>query len=158
MDSREIRTWNGLFRIASPDLEKPRELSPQEKIAADRHKRLIADKAMSRQIECWCYLCQKPATIWVAEVCFDFKGDKAEPVRHAQISSGDFDGPVPGFCHFCLGTGPSELAEAVYFSKTEIQLGVTPTRWFVVFTDGTKQGGSCVELNNMRGLPTINHG
>ena len=149
----ETRLANGMFRLASPDLLKPRNLTPPEKIALENKHTLLAEKATSRQIICWRHGCNRQATVWVREVSYDFKGDRAEPVQHATVSSADFDGPVPGFCHFCLGVGPSELAEAVYFNKPEIAWGVTPTRWFVVFTDDTRQGGSCMELNLKRAVP-----
>lgn len=145
------RLENGVFRVASPDIEKPRELTPVEKIALDKKNVILTQKAESREEECWRILCNRKASVWVREVGFDFKGDKAAPVRHAAVSSADYPGPVPGFCTFCLGSGPQELAEAVYFDRPEIAWGVAPTRWFVSFTDGTRQGGSCIQLKEKHG-------
>lgn len=154
MEFEEIRLANGAFRIAPKDIEKPRELTPVEKIAQDKKNTLLGQKAESRQEGCWRFGCDRKASVWVREVGFDFKGDKAAPVQHIAVSSGDYPGPVPGFCTFCLGYGPKELAERVYFDRPEIIWGVTPTRWWVSFTDDTRQGGSCIELNDKRGLPT----
>lgn len=150
----EIRFENGMFRLASPDVERPRDLTPPEKIAFDKKHTLLGEKAGSRQDQCWRYGCTRKPTVWVREVSFDFKGERADALKHATISSGDYPGPVPGFCTFCLASGPEELAEAVYFDRPEIWWGVTPTRWSVIFTDGLIQHGTCVELNLRRGLPT----
>lgn len=152
MELEEIRFANGGFRIASKDIEKPRDLTPQEKILLDRKHKMLGEKAESREPMCW-KECGRKATVWVREVGFDFKGEKAAGVQHVQISSADYPGPVPGFCTFCLGYGPKDLAERVYFDRPEIMWGATPTRWWVAFTDDTKQGGSCIELNERRGLP-----
>lgn len=153
VEYEEVKLPNGMFRIASRDVEHPRELTPAEKIALDRKNALLTAKAESRQETCWRLACDHKATVWVREVGFDFKGDRASSVQHIKVSSADYPGPVPGFCTFCLGSGPEELAERVYFDRPEIWWGVTPTRWFVAFTDGTIQGGTCVELNLRRGLP-----
>lgn len=142
---------SGVFRIAFPDLDKPRNLSPSEKIALDRKNTLLAEKAEHRQETCWNLGCDRQAHVWVREVGFDFKGDKAAPMQHIAVSSGDYPGPVPGFCTFCLGSGPEKLAEAVYFDRPEIAWGVAPTRWFVCFTDDTRQGGSVIQLKERHG-------
>lgn len=151
IEAEQTQLANGLFKIAFPDLEKPRELSPSEKIALDRKNELLTQKAESRQEQCWNVGCTRKAHVWVHEVSFDFKGDKAAPVRHAAITSSDYPGPVPGFCTFCLGSGPERLAEVVYFDRPEIAWGAVPTRWFVSFTDGTRQGGSCIQLKERHG-------
>jgi hypothetical protein len=143
------------FRIASPDVEKPRELTPTEKIALDRKNEYLTQKAESRQEECWSYGCTRKATVWVREVGFDFKGSKADPLNHIAVSSADYVGPVPGFCTFCLGSGPAKLAEAVYFSRPEMVWGVRPNRWFVSFTDGTRQGGMAIALDPKGQMPNI---
>ena len=150
----ETRFANGAFRIAPKGIEKPRSLLYHEKKALDAKTALLAQKAEYRQETCWRLDCARKATIWVREVGFDFKGEKAAAIQHIAVSSSDYPGPVPGFCTFCLGSGPQELAEQVYFDRPEIYWGVRPTRWWVAFTDGTKQGGSCVELNAKRQLPT----
>lgn len=155
MELEETRLANGMFRWAPKDIEKPRSLDAPDKIALDRKHTLLAEKAQLRQERCWTD-CGRAASIWVREVGFDFKGEKAAPVDHIAISSADYPGPVPGFCHFCLGSGPERLAERVYFDRPEMYWGVRPTRWFVSFTDDTRQGGMCIELHpNTQELPTI---
>ncbi len=54
---------------------------------------------------------------------------------------------MPGFCIGHIADGPRELAEAVYFSQPAMQWGFLPSRWFVIFTAGTKAGGSCKQIN-----------
>jgi len=153
MEFEEIRFANGAFRIGPKDIERPRSLTSIEKKALNEKHTFLGQKAEVRQETCWSLGCSRKATHWVREVGFDFKGDKAAPVQHVAVSSTDYPGPVPGFCTFCLGLGPKELAEAVYFDRPEIYWGVRPTRWWVSFTDDTRQGGSCVELNEKLGLP-----
>lgn len=155
MEFEEIRFANGMFRIAKRDVERPRDLTPIEKNALDSKNKLLSQKAESRDMRCWHHSCDRLAHVWVREVGFDFKGEKAAPVQHVAISSSDYPGPVPGFCLFCLGFAPQELAEAVYRDRPEIAWGATPTRWWVSFTDDTRQGGSCIPFNEKRGLPNI---
>lgn len=143
------------FRIASPDVEKPRHLTAVEKIANEKLDDYLTDKAELRQEECWNYGCQRKATVWVREVSFDFKGGKAAPIQHRAVSTADYAGPVPGFCHMCLGTGPEKLAETVYFARPEMAWGVRPNRWFVSFTDGTRQGGMAIELDPTGEMPNM---
>jgi len=151
----ETRFENGMFRLAPPDIEKPRHLTPPEKVALARKDDELQAKAESRASTCWQHGCARRATVWVREVSFDFKGERAEPVQHAAVSSSDYPGPVPGFCAFHLGTGPAELARAVYFDRPEMIWGVRPNRWFVSFTDGTKQGGMAVEIDPAQEMPKI---
>jgi hypothetical protein len=99
--------------------------------------------------------CARRASVWVHEVGYDFKGEKAAPVNHVAVSSMDYSGPVPGFCTFCLGKGPEELAQTVYFARPEMYWGVRPNRWFVSFTDGTRQGGMCIEIDPKQAMPKI---
>ena len=150
----ETQLANGMFKIAHKDVEKPRHLTAPEKIALDKKNSILTQKAESRQEMCW-KDCGRKASIWVQEVGYDFKGTKAEAVQHAAISSADYPGPVPGFCHFCIVEGPAELAEAVYFARPEMYWGVRPTRWFVSFTDGTKTGDMIVTIDPKQELPTI---
>lgn len=154
-DILEETKVGGMFRWAHPDILKPRELTPQEKIGYDKTQSFLAEKAEVRDDTCWNYNCTRKAYVWVREVSFDFKGDKAEPTKHTAVSSGDYPGPVPGFCIFCIGTGPQLLAEAVYFDRPEMYWGVRPNRWFVSFTDGTIQGGECIELDPKQLSPKI---
>lgn len=150
----ETRLSNGWIKWSPPDVEKPRHLTPPEKIALEKKDRLLTEKAEIREPICW--LCQeRPAYVWVREVSFDFKGDKADPVKHAAISSADYPGPVPGFCHFCIASGPVRLAEVVYYDRPEMYWGVRPTRWLVSFTDGTKTGNSCLLIDPEQTMPKI---
>lgn len=150
----ETQLANGMFRIAHPDVEKPRRLTAPEKIALEKKDAVLTEKSELRQDMCW--KCgDRKAYVWVREVGYDFKGSKAEAVQHAAISSSDYPGPVPGFCNFCIAVGPAELAEAVYFNRPEMYWGVRPNRWFVSFTDGTKQGDMIVTIDPKQELPTI---
>lgn len=143
------------FRIASPDVEKPRDLTGPEKAAQSLLDTFLTEKAEVRDDTCWSYGCTNRATVWVREVSFDFKGEKAAPIQHRAVTTADYPGPVPGFCTFCLGTGPEKLAEAVYFARPEMIWGVRPNRWFVSFTDGTKQGGMAIELDPTGNMPNM---
>ena len=145
---------NGMFMLAPKDVEKSRELTPHEKIALEKKDELLTQKAESRQETCWKCNVRK-AYVWVREIGFDFKGDKADPVKHVAISTADYPGPVPGFCQFCIGFAPAELAEAVYFDRPEMYWGVRPTRWFASFTDGTRMGDRIVTIDPKGELPTI---
>lgn len=141
-----IETKEGdIYRWAPADLEKPRDLTPEEKIAFDKRMARLGAKAEHRELRCW--KCLHTAKVWVRSVDFDHKGEKAELVKHAQVSSDDYPGPVPGFCISCLVSGPRELAEAIYWDRPEIQMGVRPTRWSVLFTDGNVTAGDCVDLS-----------
>jgi len=153
VEVEETRLENGWIKWASPDVLKPRDLTPTEKIALEKKDRLLTEQAEVRDPTCW--KCGRPAYIWVREVCFDFKGDRAAAVQHAAISSANYPGPVPGFCRLCVATAPTELAEAVYYDRAEMYWGVRPTRWFVVFTDGTKIGNSCLLIDPEQVMPRI---
>lgn len=154
LELEEILLPNGWYRWQPKGVEKPRHLTPQEKIALEKADAVLTEKAEVRDPLCWkCR--ERSAYVWVREVCFDFKGEKAAPVQHRKVSSGDYPGPVPGFCLFCSATAPVELAEAVYFDRPEMAWGVKPTRWWVVFTDSSKQGGSCLELDPKQEMPTV---
>jgi hypothetical protein len=116
------------------------------KIAQQNNDLIISTKTEQRQEQCWCFGCTSKASIWVREIQFDMRGDKAGINQHV-VSTRDYNGPIPGFCHSHLGSGPTELAEKVYWDRTEIYLGLRPRKWWVIFTDGTKQGGLCEVLN-----------
>jgi hypothetical protein len=103
-------------------------------------------KSEDRQTECWSPDCVAPPIAWVREIQFDMLGDKAG-INQNIVSSRDYVGPVPGFCVKHIATGPPQLAERVYWDQTEISLGLRPRKWWVIFTDGTKQGGLCEVLN-----------
>lgn len=142
----------GWLRWAPPELTKQRDLPPVEKIALTRKENDLRAKAESRQELCW--WCQKlKANRWVFEVGFDLKEDKAVLGQHTVISSVDYPGPVPGFCSVCWDA-PRQLAQAVYYDRPEISLGVRPSRWFVRMTDGQLFNGECQDLAN-RPLPNI---
>ena len=154
MEYEEIKLPNGMIRWQPIGVEKPRNLTPVEKIALDKKTELLTAKAEHRQETCWS--CgERKASIWVHEVGFDFKGDKAHAGQHIAISSSDYTGPVPGFCNLCLGFGPRDLAERVYFDRPEMYWGVRPNRWFVIFTDGTRQGDMIISIDPKQELPTI---
>lgn len=123
---------------------------PQEKLHQSRVDEALTERSAQRQSECWCFGCDKNASVWVREVQFDMLGDKQGPNQHV-VSSRDYEGPAPGFCSMHIGSGPTQLAETVYWDKTEIYLGLRPRKWWVIFTDGTKQGGLC-EVINPKGL------
>jgi hypothetical protein len=119
---------------------------PKEKIARERLDGFLTEKAEQRQEVCWCADCKMSASVWVREIQFDLKGDKAD-VNNSIVSSADYPGPVPGFCFAHVASGPKQLAEIVYWDRTEIYLGLRPRKWWVIFTDGTKHGGLCEVLN-----------
>lgn len=146
----ETRLPKDRFKLANKDIEKPRDLSPQEKITFELESKILYQRANNRQSDCWMkdgFGCNHAASNWIVRVTFDFKGDKAAYIQHKAISTEDYDGPVPGFCDFCLSKGAETLAEKVYFSRPEMAWGVKPRRWFVELTDGTIIGGLCIQLD-----------
>lgn len=120
--------------------------SLQRKIAQQKVDQILSIKSEDRQEECWSNGCTRKPSIWVREIQFDMRGDKVGINQHI-VSTRDYEGPIPGFCSLHLGSGPAEIAEAVYWDRTEIYLGLRPRKWWVIFTDGTKQGGLCEVLN-----------
>lgn len=157
MFQRLIQTRVGkFFKLEHPDLEKPRDLTPIEKFALDRKDKELTLKADWRSTICWAWGCNRPPTDFVREVGFDFKGDKAAALDHITISSADYPGPVPGFCipHTYSGE-PMQLVEKVYWDRPEIQWGAKPTRWWLVFTNGIKLGGSCLEIDPLQLAPDV---
>lgn len=116
------------------------------KIALQKSDSLLTEKSETRQEDCWHFGCKNKASIWVREVQFDMRGDKVGINQHV-VSTRDYQGPIPGFCSAHIGVGPAQLAETVYWDRTEIYLGLRPRKWWVIFTDGTKQGGLCEVLN-----------
>lgn len=129
------------------------EKTIQNKLAQEQVDEILTIKSENRQQTCWCFDCNNKATVWVREVQFDLKGDKAD-INNAVVSSRDYPGPIPGFCFAHIASGPKELAEVVYWDRTEIYLGLRPRKWWVIFTDGTKQGGLCEVLNPKNLKPT----
>lgn len=120
--------------------------SLDRKIAQQKIDAILTIKSEERQSECWCLDCVKPSVVWVREVQFDMRGEKAGINQHV-VSTQNYNGPIPGFCLGHIGSGPTQLAETVYWDRTEIYLGLRPRKWWVIFTDGTKQGGLCEVLN-----------
>ena len=116
------------------------------KIAQQKLDELLTEKSEVRQESCWCPDCKGKPVVWVREIQFDMRGDKVGINQHV-VSTKDYDGPVPGFCVAHVAKGPADLAEIVYWDRTEIYLGLRPRKWWVIFTDGTKQGGLCEVLN-----------
>ena len=141
-------------RILNPVDPKERPLTPPEKIRIEKLDGLLTAKAEQRDEECWSYGCTRRPCAWVREVRFDVKEELAG-MHNATVTTRDYSGPVPGFCHGCIATGPAELAQRVYFSRPEMYWGFRPTRWFVIFTDGTKQGGSALEIDPKQLQPKI---
>jgi len=120
--------------------------SLQRKLAQKKADEVLSLKSEERQESCWSSGCARKAVVWVREVQFDMRGDKVGINQHI-ASSGNYNGPVPGFCPMHIAEGPPKLAEVVYWDRTEVYLGLRPRKWWVIFTDGTKQGGLCEVLN-----------
>lgn len=116
--------------------------------------KILTIKAEDRQDECWCFGCAHKATVWVREIQFDMKGEKGS-INQEIVSTKDYQGPIPGFCFGHIAQGPAELAQAVYFDRMEMHFGLRPNKWWVIFTDGTKQGGLCSEINPRNDAPVI---
>ncbi len=144
------------FLYVTPDIEKPRDLKPQEKIAAEKKNETLTEKAEIRQEVCWYHVmgCTHRPTVWVREVQFDYKTLGAN-VDHAIVSTEGYSGPIPGFCVGHLAQGPAALAQSVYFQQPEMYWGFRPSRWVVVFTDGTTSRGECVEIDPKQQMPEI---
>lgn len=123
---------------------------PEEKIAKEKRDKMFAEKAQHRSDTC--YLCNGTPMLWVNQVQFDMRHPDAS-VDQAVVDSSDYAGPVPGFCMGHLIEGPRHLAERVYADLPVIQWGLRPLRWWVVFTDGTKQGGQCQEFGSLTEIP-----
>lgn len=149
----KIETVNGLTTITPVDVAT-RQMTPAEKLQRQRQDALLAAKAVVRDTMCWrsSVGCKGRAMTHVAAVEFDLKAPN-EPRGHAFIDTSDYPGAVPGFCVGCIGTGPQDLAQAVFMSRPEMQWGFKPTRWFVLFTDGSSQGGDVKEID-LLGTPT----
>lgn len=126
--------------------ENKEDHSLARKIAQQKIDDFLTERSEDRQTECWCNGCQNRPTAWVREIQFDMRGDKVGINQHV-VSTRDYEGPIPGFCIGHVASGPAELAERVYWDRTEIYLGLRPRKWWVIFTDGTKQGGLCEVLN-----------
>lgn len=120
--------------------------TPRDKALQESVDSFLTTKSELRQQECWFFGCNKAPTIWVREIQFDMLGDKSGINQHV-VSTRDYNGPIPGFCIAHIAAGPTQLAETVYWDRTEISLGLRPRKWWVIFTDGTKQGGLCEVLN-----------
>lgn len=140
--------------VVTPEDIATRAMTPKERIQRQRHDAQLAAKATAREEKCWRHTvgCKGKAITHVAAVEFDMKAD-GEPTGSAFISTNDYPGPVPGFCLACQSRGPQDLAQAVFVSRPEMQWGFKPRRWFVLFTDGTQQGGLVEEIDII-GTPT----
>ena len=150
----EERKMGNLTLWVPKGFSEGRSLTPVEKIRRDKHDTNLQEKAETRQKECWAYGCQTRASTWVREIQFDFKTDKAS-INLASVDTSSYDGPVPGFCHVHAGKAVEELVQKVYNDLPPMQWGMKPTRWFVIFTDGTKTGGSCLMIDPKQLQPTI---
>ncbi len=122
--------------------------APWRKLAELKREKVITEVVEQRQSSCW--LCGHVPAAWVREVIFDLGDKEDDPImKTALIVNADtYPGPVPGFCVFHLGKGPSLLAELVYNDSTVVTYGFRPTRWFVMLTDGTSVRGRAVEIDH----------
>lgn len=138
------------------DIEKPRHLRPEEKIAREKFDKTLTQKAEIKDTKCWMHTlgCKHNPIVWVREIQYDMKNDKAG-INHSQVDTSQYDGPIPGFCLGHISSGAEKLAETVYFDQTPMIWGLKPKRWFVIFTDGTKQGGKCIQLDPKQIKPEI---
>lgn len=128
------------------DPAKETEKTPAKKIALEKLDAELTLKAEEREPTCWSYGCDRAAHKWVREIQFDIKGSKVG-ADNAVVSTRDLGGPAPGFCFGHDAAGPMALAEAVYHMKEEFKWGLPVTRWWVIYTDGTKTGGEVHALN-----------
>ena len=126
---------------AKPD-EEP---TPIEKIAIEKKDKALNEKVESRADSCWAYGCTRHPLKWVREVQFDVY-ERGARINKAAVSSEDYAGPIPGFCFGHVGTGPSDLAKSVYHDRPEVAWGFRPTRYVVIFTDGTKEIGDIMSI------------
>lgn len=150
----EQRDSDGNFLLTKkPVGSNEEDHSISRKFAQEKLDEFLTIKAEDRQSECWDPNCSAYPVAWVREIQFDMLGDKAG-INQNIVSSRDYVGPVPGFCSIHIATGPPQLAERVYWDQTEIYLGLRPRKWWVIFTDGTKQGGLC-EVLNPKGLKPV---
>lgn len=145
----------GDLTLVLPTDHATRTLSPAEKLQRQRHDAVLAAKAVVRDANCWRSTvgCRGKAHTHVAAVEFDLKADD-QPRGHAFIDTSEYPGAVPGFCIGCMGHGPRDLAQAVFVTRPEAKWGFKPKRWFVLFTDGTVQGGDVEEIDIL-GTPTF---
>lgn len=138
-----------VYKSGDPDKEDA--TTPREKIAIEKIQKEITLKSMTRELTCWCLQCDRDAVTWVREVQFDLKNDKIGNDQ-AIIDTSDYSGPIPGFCRVHDVIGPKQLAETIYSVREEFKWGAPASRWFVVFTDGTKQGGQIKVLDIPKGI------
>jgi hypothetical protein len=142
MDMKRGRLINGLKVMLNPESGD----ALWRKFAEDRRQVLVGEHAQWRSDKCW--LCDRRPDTWVREVIFDI-ADIGEPDMKTAlvVNSETYTGPVPGFCHLHLGAGPRELAQIVYNDSLVVAWGYRPSRWFVVFTDGTRVEGRAREID-----------
>lgn len=144
------QTMNGLRVWSKDSPAHTTYISPEKKLVLQKSDEDLTLKTEVRDETCWCYGCDRPAVTWVREVQYDMKGVNVDSDQ-AIINTRDYDGPVPGFCRGHDVTGSKQLAEAVYTSREEFKWGAPATRWFVIFTDGTKLGGGVEKLDLPKG-------
>ena len=145
---------NGLAVRVNADSHDDR---PEHKLAQMRVDDYLADHIASRQDHCW--LCERTPVTWVREVVFDLGDNQEMPVRTTALAvdSRHYPGPVPGFCGFHLGSGPAQLAEIIYNDHEVITWGYRPSRWFVMFTDGSMARGKAIQIDAKPELAPITH-
>lgn len=150
----EERDNDGNFMLTKKPVGSDKEdHSIVRKLAQQKIDKYLSLKSEDRQKTCWSFNCSAGPIAWVREIQFDMLGDKAG-INQNVVSTRDYGGPIPGFCAAHIANGPAELAETVYWDRTEIYLGLRPRKWWVIFTDGTKQGGLCEVLNPKNLKPT----
>ena len=153
MDMKRGTLINGLKVMVNPESDD----APRRKIAEQRDASNLSQFVDSRQDHCW--LCDRNPTVWVREVVFDLGENEHDPIRKTALAvdSRHYPGPVPGFCYFHLASGPGLLAETVYNGHEVVAWGFRPSRWFVMFTDGTMARGNAIEIDaNPQRAPITN--
>ena len=139
------RNWHG-----------DRSLTSAERSARSAIDTLLNVTTQDRQTTCYMSTCgcQGTPVVWVREIGFDRRELSAD-LDLAQITTADYDGPVPGFCLAHVHDAPIQLAQRVYFTTPLMQWGYLPTRWFVRFTDSTSMRGEIRQINPTLAQPTL---
>ncbi len=140
----------GSMLLWMPTNYKQRRLNAENRKFLEIYYGLLAQAGESRDMTCWAYDCHQPAQAWVFDVRFSLLEDPDRAVSRA-----DYHGPIPGFCRSHCATAPAQLAEKVYFDRPEMQWGFKPKFWWVIFSDGTKTGGKCLEIDPKQLQPNV---
>jgi hypothetical protein len=133
---------NRFIVTTTPIGSKLKSADALEKIKREAVDLLLTEKSEIRSETCWVNDgCSGKPIVWVREVSFDLLHPDSR-VDRAAVSSADYNGPVPGFCFRHINCADL-LAEVVYLDHPVMQWGFRPLRWHVIYTDGTKESGSC---------------